>query len=122
VARGVGARLSERVAALLRDRSYRDRASPGGFGGSQGGQGVVPAPLVQGQHRIREDAPARMRVFATQVPPRSATWLPDRAGLALLSEVPHRDRCEPSALDLAVPAAAAALSAHQTLSRAVAVH
>ncbi len=114
VAGGVGAHLSERMATLLHDRSYQDRASPPGFGGSQRGQRVVLAHLVQGQHRFREDAPARMRVSATQVPPRSTTWLPDRAGLALLSEVSHRDRRESGALDLAVSAAAAPLSAHQT--------
>src|SRR5215471_18374438 len=101
------------MAALLHDRSYRDRASPGGFGGGQRGQRVVPAHLVQGQHRFREHAPARMRISATQVTPRSTTWLPDRAGLALLSEVPHRDLRESGALDLAVSAAAAPLSAHQ---------
>ena len=113
VAGGVGAHLSERMAALLHDRSHQDRASPPGFGGSQRGQRVVLAHLVQGQHRFREHASARMRVSAPQVPPRSTTWLPDRAGLALLSEVPHGDRRESGALDLAVSAAAASLSAHQ---------
>src|SRR5256886_16865052 len=102
------------MATLLHDRSYQDRASPPGFGGSQRGQRVVLAHLAQGQHRFREDAPARMRGSATQVPPRSTTWLPDRAGLALLSEVSHRDRRESGALALAASAAAGPLSAHQT--------
>jgi hypothetical protein len=82
--------------------------------GANASNTLFPLTWFKGSIDFEKMHPLECGFSAMQVPPRSTTWLPDRAGLALLSEVPHRDRCEPDALDLVVPAAAAPLSAHQT--------
>ena len=119
---GVGARLSARMAALLHDRAYRDGSAQSGLERSQCQQCDVSYHLVQGQHRLREYSSARKRIPATEIPPRPAGILCDRADLAILSEIFHGIGGQAGALGHALLASAPHLSAHQARSATVRLH